>query len=216
MNQIADTLYRFIKRKQHIVKWSAFIVLSAILLIVLINSNLNAMAGQGQTSRHPGVQTARQKNLAKPRIEATARQIAPGTGVTSATVTTQPTPQGGGAMVSGYLANPTPTSPPAPVNTTAGTTGGDVATIINQVFGAHADEAMNIAQCESGLNPGARNSISINGSYATGLFQILYPSTWSTTPEADQNPYDPTANTQAAYAIFVHDGYSWREWVCRT
>ena len=47
-----------------------------------------------------------------------------------------------------------------------------------------------IAQCESGLNPNAYNPISIGGSHAEGVFQILYPSTWSGTPQAASSPYD--------------------------
>jgi len=49
-------------------------------------------------------------------------------------------------------------------------------------------------------------------SHATGLWQILYPSTWLTTSQGVQLPYDAYANTLAAYQIFQRDGYSWREW----
>lgn len=92
---------------------------------------------------------------------------------------------------------------------------GSVATMISQVFGANAPQALSIAQCESGLNPNAYNPISIGGSHAEGVFQILYPSTWSGTPQAASSPYDAWANIQAAHAIFVRDGYSWREWTCQ-
>ena len=74
---------------------------------------------------------------------------------------------------------------------------------------------LRIAQCESGLNPNAYNPISIGGSHAEGVFQILYPSTWSGTPQAASSPYDAWANIQAAHAIFMRDGYSWREWTCQ-
>ena len=67
---------------------------------------------------------------------------------------------------------------------------------------------------ESGLNPGAYNPTSIGGSHAAGVFQILYPSTWAGTPEAGSSPYNAWANIEAAHAIFVRDGYSWREWTC--
>lgn len=87
--------------------------------------------------------------------------------------------------------------------------------MIDQVFGADAPTAVRIATCESGLNPNAYNPTSIGGSHAAGLFQILYPSTWYTTPEAGLSPYDAMANIQAAHSIFVRDGYSWREWVCQ-
>jgi hypothetical protein len=87
--------------------------------------------------------------------------------------------------------------------------------IIHQVFGFYGDQATRVAQCESGLNPGATNSFWIGGSHAVGLFQILYPSTWYTTSQADLSPYDAAANTRAAHDIFVRDGYSWREWTCK-
>jgi hypothetical protein len=90
-----------------------------------------------------------------------------------------------------------------------------VAAIIYRVFGSYASGAINVAMCESGLNPGAYNPYSVNGSHPAGVFQILYPSTWMRTPEAAYSPYDATANTLAAYSIFARDGYSWREWSCR-
>ena len=100
-------------------------------------------------------------------------------------------------------------SAPAPVAPTSSVTG-----MIEQIFGAYAPEAINIARCESGLNPGAYNPTSIGGSHAAGVFQILYPSTWMGTPEAGASPYNAWANIEAAHAIFVRDGYSWRAWVC--
>lgn len=83
---------------------------------------------------------------------------------------------------------------------------------IQQVFGVYANSALRIAMAESSMNPNAYNSISVGGSHAEGLFQILYPSTWNTTSQARNNPYDSTANIKAAYEIFVRDGFSWREW----
>ncbi|MBE3558438.1 MAG: hypothetical protein IMW89_04340 [Ktedonobacteraceae bacterium] len=93
----------------------------------------------------------------------------------------------------------------------------DITSMIHQVFGPYGDQAVRIAMCESSLNPGATNSISIGGSHAAGLFQILYPSTWYTTSvgRAGLSPYDAAANIRAAHEIFVRDGYSWREWECR-
>lgn len=86
--------------------------------------------------------------------------------------------------------------------------------IIASVFGAYGSQAAQIATCESGLNPNAVNPQAVSGSHATGLFQILYPSTWQSTSYASQNPKDPTINAKAAYEIFKRDGYSWREWAC--
>lgn len=85
-----------------------------------------------------------------------------------------------------------------------------VAGMINQVFGSYAGGALNVARCESGLNPGATNG----SSGAAGVFQIL-PSTWSGTSQAGSSPYNAYANIVAAHEIFVRDGNSWREWVCQ-
>ncbi len=104
---------------------------------------------------------------------------------------------------------PTPKPPPLPPGS------GQVVSIIKSVFGSYADAAIAVARCESGLNPSAVNPTSIGGSHATGLFQILYPSTWRTTSQANNSPYDATANTKAAYEIFKRDGYNWHEWVCQ-
>jgi LysM repeat protein len=93
--------------------------------------------------------------------------------------------------------------------------GGSVTSMIEQVFGPYASGALHVASCESGLNPDATNPISIGGSHAAGVFQILYPSTWDGTSEAASSPYNAMSNILAAHDIFVRDGYSWREWVCQ-
>ncbi len=92
---------------------------------------------------------------------------------------------------------------------------GNVTQIIRSVFGSYAWQAQQVAMCESTLNPNATNPIYVGNSHAAGLFQILYPSTWSSTSQATASPYNAVANTQAAYQIFARDGYSWREWVCQ-
>jgi hypothetical protein len=101
------------------------------------------------------------------------------------------------------------TVPSAPV------TGGSVPSMIEGVFGPYAGEALSVARCESGYNPGAYNGISVGGSHAEGVFQILYPSTWYGTSYSGYSPYNAWANIHAAYQIFARDGFSWREWVCR-
>ena len=90
-----------------------------------------------------------------------------------------------------------------------------VNSIIQNVFGEYAAGAINVALCESSENPNAVNPTPVGGSYAEGLFQILYPSTWYTTSQANNSPLDATANTVSAHEIFVRDGYSWREWACK-
>lgn len=91
-----------------------------------------------------------------------------------------------------------------------------VTAYIQQVFGPpYAEGALAIARCESGYAPNAWNPTPIGNSHASGVFQILYPSTWSTTSYRSASPYDWQANILAAHEIFVRDGYSWREWACR-
>ena len=102
--------------------------------------------------------------------------------------------------------------PTVPVPTSPGQAA--VIAMIDQVFGSYAAGALQVARCESGFNPLAYNPISIGGSHAEGVFQILYPSTWRGTSEASSSPYSAMANILAAHQIFVRDGYSWREWSC--
>ncbi len=87
--------------------------------------------------------------------------------------------------------------------------------MISSVFGPYAVGALRVARCESGLNAHAYNRISIWGSHSVGVFQILYPSTWRSTAQAARSPYNAWANILAAHEMFVRDGHSWREWVCR-
>lgn len=84
------------------------------------------------------------------------------------------------------------------------------------VFGPYAQGALNIARCESGYDPNAVNSYPIGNSHASGVFQILYPSTWDTTSYAAYSPFDYDKNIHAAYQIFHRDGNSWREWACKS
>jgi hypothetical protein len=107
---------------------------------------------------------------------------------------------------------PNSTSNSAPTQATQpNVASGDVNGLINEIFGPYAASAKNVAMCESGMNPNAKNP----SSDASGVFQILYPSTWDTTSQASQSPYNAQANVTAAHDIFVRDGYSWREWSCQ-
>ena len=96
-------------------------------------------------------------------------------------------------------------------STSAAGNNASVEGMIYQTFGPSAPSALNVARCESGLNPGAYNS----ASHASGVFQIMYPSTWSSTPYSGYSPFNAWANINAAHVIFVRDGYSWREWQCQ-
>ncbi len=123
------------------------------------------------------------------------------------------------------LPTATPTATPTPLAVTqAGGYGGGSApnpgtqAIINEiksVFGPYAGGALNVARCESGFDPNAWNPISVMGSHAEGVFQILYPITWDGTSEARYSPYVADANIHAAYQIFSRDGDSFREWACQ-
>lgn len=93
---------------------------------------------------------------------------------------------------------------------TGGGQGGSYQSMIYGIFGPYGSQAVHVAMCESSMNPDAYNGIL----GAAGLFQII-PGTWNKTSYAGQSPYSPAANIQAAYEIFAHDGYSWREWACR-
>jgi hypothetical protein len=115
---------------------------------------------------------------------------------------------------------PTPTPKPKPVvvaNLPAGASASTQAVIneIVSVFGGYAQGALNVARCESGYNPNARNPYAIGTSHAEGVFQILYPSTWDTTSYAADSPYNASDNIHAAHQIFARDGNSWREWSCQ-
>ncbi len=90
-----------------------------------------------------------------------------------------------------------------------------VTNMIEKVFGPYTAEAIHVARCESGLNARAHNHVSVRGSHSAGVFQILYPGTWRGTSQARRSPYDAWTNILAAHEIFVRDGHSWREWVCK-
>jgi hypothetical protein len=123
-----------------------------------------------------------------------------------------------------WIPTPTPTATPTPRPTPtpiymppAGSNPGQQAVIsaIVAVFGSYSQGALAIAKCESGYDPNAWNSYPILNSHASGVFQVLYPSTWNTTSYAGSSPFNADANIHAAYQIFSRDGYSWREWQCK-
>ena len=75
---------------------------------------------------------------------------------------------------------------------------------IRLVFGAHADEALEVAWCESRWDAGAQN-----GQFL-GLFQM---------GGYARNRYghssDPLTQARAAYQYFVDSGRDWSPWSCR-
>jgi regulator of protease activity HflC (stomatin/prohibitin superfamily) len=87
-----------------------------------------------------------------------------------------------------------------------------IAKIITDAFSPLGQDAvvwaMRIAWCESRYHPNSVNS----DSGASGLFQFM-PSTWSGTPWANQSPFDPVANAQAAAWLYSHYGPG--RWSCK-
>jgi LysM repeat protein len=101
-------------------------------------------------------------------------------------------------------------APAAQSQASAQNVSGSIPQMIYQVFGPYGAQALSVAECESSLNPNATNS----SSGAAGLFQFL-PSTWATTSQAGNSPYNALANIRAAYEVFARDGFTWREWSCQ-
>ncbi len=89
---------------------------------------------------------------------------------------------------------------------------GSIQQIITSAFSPQGqpavDWALRIAKCESGYNPRAYNP----SSGTMGLFQFK-PGTWAGTPEGNQDPYDPVANSNAAAWLYAKSGPG--PWQCR-
>jgi len=112
---------------------------------------------------------------------------------------------GNGTSSSGDTSGNTNTTPPPDSGST------DIVSIIYAAadrYGQPRADMLRVAECESNLDPNAVNPIS----GASGLFQFL-PSTWATTPYANDNIFDPWASANAA-------GWMWSvgrrgEWACQ-
>ena len=106
---------------------------------------------------------------------------------------------------------PVPTEVPVTPEPTEEPAGNDIVSIIYAAadrYGQPREDMLRVATCESNLDPTEVHPVS----QASGLFQFL-PSTWATTPYADQDIFDPVANANAA-------GWMWsvgrrNEWVCQ-
>jgi len=75
-------------------------------------------------------------------------------------------------------------------------------------YGQPREDMLRVARCESELTPTAVNPTS----QASGLFQFL-PSTWETTPYADEDIFDPVASARAA--AWMWDNGRRNEWECQ-
>ena len=106
---------------------------------------------------------------------------------------------------------PAPTEAPVDPGTGNGNGETDIVSIIYAAadkYGQPREDMLRVAMCESNLDPNAVNP----ASGTSGLFQFM-PSTFASTPYADQNIFDPYANANAA-------GWMWsvgrrNEWECQ-
>ncbi len=77
-------------------------------------------------------------------------------------------------------------------------------------------DAIRVATCESTLNP-----LAANGNDDDGLFQILTPSTWSTTPYASHSVWEARWNALAAMWMWApihgggHNQSERNQWECQ-
>ncbi len=115
---------------------------------------------------------------------------------------------------------PPPTAPvAAPVQPTS--YGGDIRGIIIAAANAHgisADMMLRIAQCESGMNPNARNTNYYAPGYGNpvGLFQHVegyWPARASKYGYPGASVFDPVANANVTAAMMRAEGTS--AWECR-
>lgn len=88
---------------------------------------------------------------------------------------------------------------------------GAIDEIIVRHFGAVADQARRIVQCESNGNPGAVSPTNDHGLFQINIvhrdqFAAVTGHPWSAV-------YDPEINTR--YAKWLYDQQGWRPWTCR-
>src|SRR5665811_1364734 len=87
----------------------------------------------------------------------------------------------------------------------------DIIAIIHEAadfYGQPREDMVRVAECESHFDPNAVNPIS----GTSGLFQFR-PSTWATTPFADEDIFDARANAYAA--AWMWDNGRRNEWACQ-
>ena len=85
---------------------------------------------------------------------------------------------------------------------------GDVERLIREVFGSDANRALEIAFCESGLNPSAVGDTNLNPS-SYGVFQIR---AFVNRPPVE-DLLDARKNIEFAHQMFEQQG-NWSAWTC--
>lgn len=91
---------------------------------------------------------------------------------------------------------------------------GEVETKIRETFAplgqGEVENAIKVANCESGLRSNAHNRANTNGTEDVGVFQI---NTVHFKKYGRENLFNPDVNIQAAYDIRTGWG-NWSAWVC--
>lgn len=83
--------------------------------------------------------------------------------------------------------------------------------LIRKYFPEDTHRAVEVAKCESGLNPDATNTKNKNGTIDGGLFQLN--SSHDKRMEAlGLDKYDPEDNVR--FARLLYDEQGWKPWVC--
>ena len=99
------------------------------------------------------------------------------------------------------------------VEKTTKTPKSEVEGLIRKHFGEHAEKAIKVAKCESGLNPNAKNKHST----ASGVFQII-KGTWIGNRKAMGLDTDLSLRFNAEENIktakYIYDHRNWQPWEC--
>lgn len=167
---------------------------------------------EGAAPEEPAEDPATEVPTEEPATEVPTEE--PATEVpTEEPATEEPTEEPATEVPTEEPATEVPTEEPnePPVDGSDGYTEDEIIQIIYaaaDMYGQPREDMLRVARCESNLDPNAVNP----SSNASGLFQFL-PSTWETTPYADQDIFDPVANAEAAAWMWSEGRRG--EWVCQ-
>jgi hypothetical protein len=162
-----------------------------------------ALARAGRVAVDPAAALERQSAQA-----AVTAAVPLATLATPATLT--PVPPPAPAPAPAPAPPPAPAAVPVPVAPPPAAPG-TVEAVIVEVFGAHAQAAIGVARCESGLNPRAVS----RGGGNWGLFQLntVHRGRVARMGYRWEDVLDPRVNALVARAIFDEQG--WQPWGCR-